>query len=158
MESRVAARRVNISYDFIKEITTPHIALPDVHVIASPSKRRTIRMYYHGLKNVGHQVTRVAEPTDGITNFEKGPLLFNADMRHTALLLRDKILFVFWTQVGDTPERILSEQNRCERRLDELAGYRWRRCNATETSLGRRPRPVDSLGPPHSLRACESAT
>ncbi len=44
---------------------------------------------------------------DGLTRFEKGPLLFNPDMRHAALLKRDEILYVFWTQVGDTPERIL---------------------------------------------------
>lgn len=28
-------------------------------------------------------------------------------MRHAALLVRDKNLMVFWTRVGDTPERIL---------------------------------------------------
>ena len=43
----------------------------------------------------------------GRTSFEKGPLLFNRNMRHAALLLRGKTLFVFWTQVADTPERIL---------------------------------------------------
>lgn len=44
---------------------------------------------------------------DGLTGFEQGPTLFNPDMRHAALLLRDKTLYVFWTQVGDAPERIL---------------------------------------------------
>jgi hypothetical protein len=28
-------------------------------------------------------------------------------MRHSALLVRDDVLYVFWTQVGDIPERIL---------------------------------------------------
>jgi hypothetical protein len=41
------------------------------------------------------------------TGFEAGPLLFNPNMRHSALLKRDDALYVFWTQVGDTPERIL---------------------------------------------------
>ena len=45
---------------------------------------------------------------DGFTDFEEGPLLFNEDMRHSALLLRGDTLYVFWTQVGtDPPERIL---------------------------------------------------
>ena len=44
---------------------------------------------------------------DGLTNFEEGPQLFNKDMRHSALLVRDHILYVFWTQVGDAPERLL---------------------------------------------------
>jgi len=34
-------------------------------------------------------------------------LLFNKNMRHGALLKRDTRLYVFWTQVGDAPERIL---------------------------------------------------
>jgi len=42
-----------------------------------------------------------------LSGFEAGPLLFNPDMRHAGLLVRDKTLFVFWTQVGYKPERIL---------------------------------------------------
>jgi hypothetical protein len=44
---------------------------------------------------------------DGLNVFEEGPLLFNSDMRHAALLKRGNTLFVFWTQVGHAPERIL---------------------------------------------------
>ena len=44
---------------------------------------------------------------DGLSGFEEGPLLFNTSMRHAALLKRDTTLYVFWTQVGDAPERIL---------------------------------------------------
>ena len=44
---------------------------------------------------------------DGLTGFEEGPLLFNPDMRHAALLKRGDTLYVFWTQVGEVPERIL---------------------------------------------------
>ncbi|MEX0941703.1 MAG: hypothetical protein WD002_04090 [Pseudomonadales bacterium] len=44
---------------------------------------------------------------DGLTDFEKGPDLFNPDMRHAGLMVRDETLFVFWTQVADAPERIL---------------------------------------------------
>jgi hypothetical protein len=44
---------------------------------------------------------------DGLTDFEEGPQFFNADMRHSALLVRDNTLYVFWTQAGHAPERIL---------------------------------------------------
>jgi hypothetical protein len=44
---------------------------------------------------------------DGLTDFREGPLIFNSDMRHSALLVREDTLYVLWTQVGDTPERIL---------------------------------------------------
>lgn len=45
--------------------------------------------------------------SDGLTDFEEGPQLFNRNMRHFALLVRDDTLYVFWTQVGDAPERLL---------------------------------------------------
>lgn len=44
---------------------------------------------------------------DGLKEFEPGPKLFNANMRHSALLVRKDLLHVFWTQVKDAPERIL---------------------------------------------------
>ena len=44
---------------------------------------------------------------DGLTGFEEGPGLFNRNMRHSALLKRGNRLFVFWTQRGDAPERVL---------------------------------------------------
>ena len=44
---------------------------------------------------------------DGLSDFEEGPMLFNKDMRHNAVLVRGNELFVFWTQVGHAPERIL---------------------------------------------------
>jgi hypothetical protein len=44
---------------------------------------------------------------DGYSQFEEGPRLFNDDMRHSAVLVRGDTLYVFWTQVGHVPERIL---------------------------------------------------
>ncbi len=45
---------------------------------------------------------------DGLGGFERGPLLFEGGLqRHTAVLVRGDTLHVFWTRVGDTPERIL---------------------------------------------------
>jgi len=132
-----------LPHDLLTELTTPHIASPDVHV--DPANQ-TIMMYFHGLEGLGQQVTRVAISTDGIhfatrpeilgrsyfrafrhngytyamampgqfyrsedglSAFQEGPLLFNKNMRHAALLKRKDTLYVFWTQVGDTPERIL---------------------------------------------------
>lgn len=132
-----------MSHDLLAEITTPHIASPDVHVDFGG---RRIVMYFHGLEKVGTQVTRVAtsangidftahpeilgrsyfrvlrhdgmvyalampgqlyRSSDGLHGFEAGPTLFNPDMRHSALLKRGDRLFVFWTQVGEAPERIL---------------------------------------------------
>ena len=142
-EARYRARGAAISHDVLSEITTPHIASPDVHV---DHVNRRIVMYYHGLESVGVQVTRAATSGNGIDftphpevlsksylrvfrhrgmvygmampgqfhrsrhgfgGFEDGPLLFNPNMRHAALLVRGDTLFVFWTQVGDAPESIL---------------------------------------------------
>ena len=44
---------------------------------------------------------------DGLTGFETGPALFDGSQRHTALLVRDDILYVFYTRAGDCPEHIL---------------------------------------------------
>lgn len=44
----------------------------------------------------------------GFRNFERGPVLFPGGLqRHTAVMLRGDTLHVFWTRVGDVPERIL---------------------------------------------------
>ena len=142
-EARQRRSGVALSHDVLSEITTPHIASPDVHV---DEANRRIVMYFHGLEGVGHQVTRAATSRDGIAfqampeilsrsylrafqhrgmtyglvmpgqilrsrdgfhDFETGPLLFNPNMRHAALLKRGDTLLVFWTQVGDVPERIM---------------------------------------------------
>jgi hypothetical protein len=44
---------------------------------------------------------------NGIDHFEQGPMLFNRNMRHSALRVDGNQLQIFWTQVGDSPERIL---------------------------------------------------
>lgn len=43
---------------------------------------------------------------DGLSNFERGPTLFENDQRHSAMLKQGNQLFVFWTRAGDAPERI----------------------------------------------------
>ena len=49
----------------------------------------------------------VYRSADGLSGFEEAPQLFPDDMRHAALLRRGRELLVFWTRVGDAPERIL---------------------------------------------------
>jgi hypothetical protein len=44
---------------------------------------------------------------DGMNGFEPGPILFNPDMRPSAVMKRSGELWVFWTRVGEAPERIL---------------------------------------------------
>lgn len=162
-EARLRAAGVTLSHDVLSEITTPHIASPDVHV--DPSGRRIV-MYFHGLDGVGTQVSRVAlspdgveftaqpeilgrsymrifrhdgmtyalampgifyRSKDGLHGFAPGPTLFNPNMRHSAVVKRGDELRVFWTQVGDAPERILLS------RID-LSGdwMRWREGPAIE--------------------------
>ena len=142
-EARNRAAGVTLLHSVELEMTTPHIASPDVHV---DDVNRRIVMYYHGLEDVGRQVTRVATSRDGVTfasgteilgrtymrvfrhagtvyaltmpgivyraddalsGFVAGPQLFNPRMRHAAVTVRGDRALVFWTQVGDSPERIL---------------------------------------------------
>lgn len=49
--------------DLAKEMTTPHVASPDVHI--DETNKRFV-MYYHGLESFAQQVTRVATSSDGI--------------------------------------------------------------------------------------------
>ena len=44
---------------------------------------------------------------DGLAGFERGPQLFERSMRHSALLQDGNQLLVFWSRIGDQPERIL---------------------------------------------------
>ena len=134
--------KIKFAHDIVKEVTAPHIASPDVLV---DEENKRIVMFFHGLEDVGVQVTRAAISKDGIdfitkaeklgrtywrsfkwrnhfyalampgqfyrsesllSGYEKGPLLFNPDMRHNAVMLRGDQLFIFWTQVGEIPESL----------------------------------------------------
>ena len=77
-EARLQAAGVAISHDALSELTTPHIASPDVHV--DPAERRIV-MYYHGLDDVGTQVTRVALSGDGIEFAAQPEILGRSYMR-----------------------------------------------------------------------------
>ncbi len=43
---------------------------------------------------------------DGLSSFQQGPTLFTPNMRHSAISVRGNQLNVFFTVVGDAPERI----------------------------------------------------
>ena len=81
-----------------------------IHVVARPEILG--QTYFRTFSHQGYtyamampgQFYRSKDPLSG---FEKGPLLFNPNMRHAALLKRGATLFVFYTQVGDAPETIL---------------------------------------------------
>jgi hypothetical protein len=95
---------------FGKQLTRVATSRDGIHFEAGPEllDRNYWRAFSHGdytyaLAMPG-QIYRSREP---LTRFEAGPLLFNPDMRHSALLKRDDTLHVFWTQVGHAPERIL---------------------------------------------------
>jgi hypothetical protein len=83
---------------------------------------------------------RFHRSADGFGRFEDGPRLFNPDMRHAALLKRGETLYVFWTQVGHTPERILLS-------TIDLAGD-WRRWSASP--------PVEVLRPEHPWEGADA--
>ena len=70
------------------------------------------RTYVRAFKHAGMTYT-IAMPgqfyrsANGLTDFETGPLLFESTMRHSAVVIRENFLHVFWTRVGDAPETIM---------------------------------------------------
>jgi len=59
--------------------------------------------YYYAMSMPGY----LYRSRDGLSNFEAGPNFFTPDMRHSALLIRDNKLHVFFTNRLDAPERIM---------------------------------------------------
>jgi hypothetical protein len=71
---------------------------------------------------------------DGLSGFELGPKLTAEPIRHHALLHHHKQWYIFWTRVGDAPERILVSK------LDTLADWsQWKLGEATEVHRPLRP-------------------
>ena len=73
--------------------------------ILTPSYLRVFHFngYYYGMSMPGIFYRSL----NGLNHFERGPILFSGKMRHSALRIIGNQLYVFWTQVGDSPERIL---------------------------------------------------
>ena len=91
------------------QVTRVATSVDGIHFEARPERlgRTYMRVFEHDgytyAISMPGQFYRSRDPLGG---FEEGPLLFNPDMRHAALLKRDDTLFVFWTQVGEAPEHI----------------------------------------------------
>ena len=69
-----------------------------------------LRMLRRGAGWIGMAMPGIpCRSADGLRDFEHGPQLFSDEMRHCALLADDAggRLWVFWTLVGEAPERIL---------------------------------------------------
>lgn len=76
---------------------------------------------------------------DGISGFEEGPTLFDHDMRHSAVVVDGNTLQVYFTKVGDSPERI---------RLSTIdASLNWMEWTVSDS--------VDVLAPEHPWEGSE---
>ncbi len=96
--------------DFARQVSRVAISEDGISFQALPEiiGRTYMRAFkHHGFTYVLAMPGQFYRSEDGLTNLREGPLLFNSDMRHSALLVREDTLYVFWTQVGDIPERIL---------------------------------------------------
>jgi hypothetical protein len=91
--SRVALSEDGINFNARQELLTS----PYLRVFR-------YRGMYYGLSMPG----LFCRSQDGLKNFEIRPgLVFGVNMRHCGLLLRGEELYVFYSRVGDAPERIL---------------------------------------------------
>lgn len=93
-----------------QQVTRVATSADGIHFVAKPEilGRTYFRTFLHqGYTYAMAMPGQFYRSKDALSGFERGPLLFNPNMRHAALLKRGDILFVFWTQVGDAPERIL---------------------------------------------------
>ena len=107
-----AARQILMYYHGLEAAGTQvsRVATSDdgIHFTAKPDVlvgRSYLRVFQHRGATYG-----LAMPGQIYRDFEPGPILFNPNMRHAALLKRGDTLNVFWTQVGDAPESILVSQ------------------------------------------------
>lgn len=69
LEAERRSSGVSYGHDMRTELTSTHIASPDVHI---DNVNRRFIMYYHGLAGVGRQHSRVATSSDGI-HFDAQP-------------------------------------------------------------------------------------
>lgn len=93
-----------------RQLTTSAISRDGIHFDANPeiltsSYLRVFHFngYYYGMSMPG----MFYRSLNGLNHFVRGSRLFPVTMRHSALRVVGNQLQVFWTQVGDSPERIL---------------------------------------------------
>jgi hypothetical protein len=109
-----ANKRIVMYYHGLEEagtqVTRVAMSTDGISFTARPEilGRSYLRVFQHGGMTYGMAMPGVFyRSRDGLSGFETGPLLFNRNMRHAALLKRGDTLLVFWTQVGDIPESVL---------------------------------------------------
>ena len=96
VEGRVQRSKVAVSTDGLNFEASPEI-------LGKPYFRVFQWKGYHyalGMPGVFYR------SKDGLTNFEQGPTLFPDNMRHTALDIEGDDLKIYYTNAGDSPERI----------------------------------------------------
>jgi hypothetical protein len=97
MHNGLQRTRVALSsngFDFVAQPET--LALPYLRIFQEQDSYFAIAM-----------PARLYRSRDGLNDFEEGPGLTDEPIRHHALLRHEGQWYVFWTRVGDTPERIL---------------------------------------------------
>jgi hypothetical protein len=110
-----AAARAWAQKSGYSQFTQAAISTDGLQFDASPAITRTpyLRViqyggYYYGVSRLG----RVSRSKDPLASFELGPNPFRdgpyaGRIRHVALVLRGDRLYVFFTAIGDTPERVM---------------------------------------------------
>lgn len=108
-----ASRRIVMYYHGLDGISTQvsRVALSADGVNFETRPERLGRSYmrvfaYDGYTYVMAMPGLFYRSRDPLGGFEEGPRLFNANMRHSALLRRGDTLYVFWTEVGEAPEHV----------------------------------------------------
>ena len=108
------ARRIRMYYHGQTESgrQETHVALSDDGISFRTFPERLGLPYFrvfrwHGYHYALGMPGKLYRSKDGLTGFEGGPVLFSPDMRHSALELDGVTLKVFYSDVGDAPERIL---------------------------------------------------
>ena len=110
-----AARRIRMYYHglerFAEQVTRVALSTDGVHFEALPELHGP--SYFRAFEHDGWTFAmampgRFFRSRDPLGGFEAGPTLFGPTQRHAALLRRGDLLWVFHTDVGDAPERILA--------------------------------------------------
>lgn len=95
---------------FASQVTRVATSTDGIHFEARPEilGRTYMRAFtYRGERYAMSMPGQFYRSEDRLSGFEAGPMLFQPEMRHAGLLVRGDLLHVFWTRVGDAPERIL---------------------------------------------------
>jgi len=117
LEDGTQATRVAISGNGLNFIAQPEIlGLPYFRVFKQED-------YYFAMAMPGV----LYRSKDGLSKFEKGLTTTKESIRHFAFYQKENECFVFWTRVGDAPERIL-----CSKLLKNENWQRWKLGPETE--------------------------